>query len=429
MTKVTWESAASVSPATARALGVSDGDLVRIAPADAAPRALKVEEGATSVEVPIVVQPGQHDDVIAVPVGFGQRVTQRFAGIGPRWLGADVSDRARVGANIAPLLARARPGEGVAPTPVRVSVVGRRRELARTQDQSWLQGSGRDAWGTEASGALIRFAEAGTVPSRSRPTHSETDPGGRDLWPDERQKSGPRWGMAIDLDACTGCSACVVACQVENNTPVVGRDEVRRHREMHWLRIDRYYLEGPSGVAVAHQPMTCHQCGHAPCETVCPVLATTRSSDGLNQQIYSRCVGTRYCMNNCPFKVRRFNWFDYAHDERMENLVLNPDVTVRSRGVAEKCTFCVQRIQDARLAARLRGEEPADGDIVPACAQTCAASAITFGDLNDPHSRVRARAGDGRGYTLLEGLNLQPAITYLAIQRRDRSSEDDVDGS
>ena len=129
-------------------------------------------------------------------------------------------------------------------------------------------------------------------------------------------------------------------CQVENNTPVVGRDEVRRHREMHWLRIDRYYLERPSGVAVAHQPMTCHQCGHAPCETVCPVLATTRSSDGLNQQIYSRCVGTRYCMNNCPFKVRRFNWFDYAHDERMENLVLNPDVTVRSRGVAEKCTFC-----------------------------------------------------------------------------------------
>jgi molybdopterin-containing oxidoreductase family iron-sulfur binding subunit len=229
--------------------------------------------------------------------------------------------------------------------------------------------------------------------------------------------------MAIDLDACTGCSACVVACQVENNTPVVGRDEVRRHREMHWLRIDRYYLEGPSGVAVAHQPMTCHQCGHAPCETVCPVLATTRSSDGLNQQVYSRCIGTRYCMNNCPFKVRRFNWFDYAHDERMENLVLNPDVTVRSRGVAEKCTFCVQRIQEARLAARLRGGEPADGDIVPACAQTCAASAITFGDLNDPRSRVRARTGDGRAYTLLEGLNLQPAIQYLAIVRRGGSVE------
>jgi molybdopterin-containing oxidoreductase family iron-sulfur binding subunit len=425
VTKVTWESGASVSPATARVLGVSDGDLVRIAPAREAEWASKAEADDPTIEVPIVVQPGQHDDVIAVPVGFGQRLTQRFAGLGPRWLGADVSDRARVGANIAPLLARAHPDEGVAPTPVRVSVVGRRRELARTQDHSWLQGSGRDAWGTEASGALIRFAEPSTAP---RPIQPETEPGGQDLWPDERQQSGPRWGMAIDLDACTGCSACVVACQVENNTPVVGRDEVRRHREMHWLRIDRYYLEGPSGVAVAHQPMTCHQCGHAPCETVCPVLATTRSSDGLNQQIYSRCVGTRYCMNNCPFKVRRFNWFDYAHDERMENLVLNPDVTVRSRGVAEKCTFCVQRIQDARLAARLRGEELADGDILPACAQTCAASAITFGDLNDPHSRVRARAGDGRAYTLLEGLNLQPAITYLAVQRRDRSPEDDVDG-
>lgn len=426
VTKVTWESGASVSPATARVMGVSDGDLVRIAPAREGEWASIAKADDPTVEVPIVVQPGQHDDVIAVPIGFGQRVTQRFAGIGPRWLGADALDRACVGANIAPLLARARPGEGVAPTPVRVTVVGRRRELARTQDHSWLQESGTDAWGTEASGALIRFAEAGTAHGT---TQSETKRDDTDLWPDERQPSGPRWGMAIDLDACTGCSACVVACQVENNTPVVGRDEVRRHREMHWLRIDRYYLDGPSGVAVAHQPMTCHQCGHAPCETVCPVLATTRSSDGLNQQVYSRCVGTRYCMNNCPFKVRRFNWFDYANNERMENLVLNPDVTVRSRGVAEKCTFCVQRIQEARLAARLRGEEPADGDIVPACAQTCAASAITFGDLNDPLSRVRARAGDGRAYTLLEGLNLQPAITYLAIQRRDRTPEDDVDGN
>lgn len=224
--------------------------------------------------------------------------------------------------------------------------------------------------------------------------------------------------MAIDLDACTGCSACVVACQVENNTPVVGRDEVRRHRNMHWLRIDRYYRQDTHRIAMAHQPMTCHHCGHAPCETVCPVLATTHGSEGLNEQTYSRCIGTRYCMNNCPFKVRRFNWFDYAHDEPMESLVLNPDVTVRTRGVAEKCTFCVQRIQEARLVARLAGKEIADGDVKTACEQTCPASAITFGDLNDPGSRVHALARDGRAYTLLDGLNLDPAIRYLGIVRR-----------
>lgn len=427
LTKVTWESCASLSPATARGLGVRDGDLVRVVPVADTGRSLD-PDAERSIEVPVVVQPGQHDDVVAVPVGFGQLVTRRFAGIGPDWMGAGRQHVAAgpVGANVASLVGPVRSGDEFTPTAVRVFATGRHRDLPRTQSHGRLCVVGDDAWSADGGGALIRFVDAGQESRLSAGVG--TDHAARNLWGDGREYAGARWGMVIDLDACTGCSACVVACQVENNTPVVGRDEVRRRREMHWLRIDRYYVDGAHGVAMAHQPMTCHHCGNAPCESVCPVLATTHSSDGLNQQTYSRCIGTRYCMNNCPFKVRTFNWFDYARDERLENLVLNPDVTVRTRGVAEKCTFCVQRIQEARLAARMRGETPADGDVVPACAQTCATSALTFGDLNDPHSRVHRLAGSGRAYTLLDGLNLQPAIRYLSIRRRDGSDADDVNG-
>jgi molybdopterin-containing oxidoreductase family iron-sulfur binding subunit len=229
--------------------------------------------------------------------------------------------------------------------------------------------------------------------------------------------------MTIDQAACTGCSACVVACQAENNIPVVGKDEVRRQRDMHWLRVDRYYSGAGGPVDVAFQPMLCQHCGNAPCEVVCPVLATVHSADGLNQQVYNRCVGTRYCANNCPYKVRRFNWFDYRRDDAVANLVLNPDVTVRSRGVMEKCSFCVQRIQEARLEARRQGLPVADGAVQTACQQSCPAGAISFGDLNDPDSVASRRAHDRRGYQVLAELNVRPSVTYLAVVRNRPARE------
>jgi molybdopterin-containing oxidoreductase family iron-sulfur binding subunit len=244
-----------------------------------------------------------------------------------------------------------------------------------------------------------------------------------DLWPEDHPFTGHRWAMTIDLNACTGCSACVIACQVENNVPVTGKDEVLRNRQMHWIRIDRYYSGPPGDVEVAHQPMLCQHCGHAPCETVCPVLATVHSGEGLNQQIYNRCVGTRYCENNCPYKVRRFNWFENSRDDRLANLTLNPDVTVRSRGVMEKCSFCVQRIQDAKAEATRQNRNLRDGEIQTACQQTCPAQAIVFGDVNDPKSKVAQRMNSGRRYRVLEELNTRPSVGYLKIVRDKKTDK------
>ncbi len=220
--------------------------------------------------------------------------------------------------------------------------------------------------------------------------------------------------MVVDLDACTGCGACVVSCQAENNIPVVGPEEVSNHRDLHWLRIDRYFEGSDVDPEVVFEPMLCHQCGHAPCETVCPVLATSRSTDGLNMQVYSRCVGTRYCANNCPYKMRRFNWFDYPRGDALDRMVLNPDVVVRERGIMEKCTFCVQRIQANRIAKKGGRDVP---DVQTACQQSCPARAITFGNGSDPKSAVSGARNNGRAFQVLAELGVEPSVTYLARVR------------
>ena len=271
-----------------------------------------------------------------------------------------------------------------------------------------------------------------------------------DLWNVHDIANGHRWGMTIDLSKCIGCNACVTSCHAENNVPVVGKDEVRRNRIMSWLRIDRYFSSDMSKVANAsgdlstksmyeqmelpskypeavHQPVMCQQCNHAPCETVCPVAATTHSDEGLNQMTYNRCIGTRYCANNCPYKVRRFNWFNYIGDTKFTDvnpamndlgrMVLNPDVVVRARGVMEKCSFCVQRIQHGKLEAKKEGRTVADGEIVSACSSVCPTHAIQFGDLNDGHTAIKVESVKDRSYHLLEEVGTQPNVFYLTKVR------------
>jgi molybdopterin-containing oxidoreductase family iron-sulfur binding subunit len=414
VSKVGWDNYACLSPAAAAKLGVAQGDVVRI----------EDSTGRNALELPVYLQPGQHDLVVAVALGYGRVETERFARIGPRWWFArsSVGPNGRVGENAARFLNLRGGALQYCLAGVRLAKTGRTHALACTQTHHTVTAPGNLPVIGGRPRPTVHEVTLASLLSRRRVLPPEHAPA-EDLYPPDHPYPAHHWAMVVDTSACTGCSACVVACQAENNIPVVGRDEMLRQREMHWLRIDRYYT-GENELRVVHQPMMCQQCSYAPCETVCPVLATVHSEEGLNQQIYNRCVGTRYCANNCPYKTRRFNWFDYPHDDRLQNLALNPDVTVRSRGVMEKCTFCVQRIQEAKIEARRRGTPLADGAIETACQQSCPAQAIIFGDLNDPQSRVSRLARNPRHYRVLAEFNFRPSVGYLAaVSNREESEE------
>jgi molybdopterin-containing oxidoreductase family iron-sulfur binding subunit len=246
---------------------------------------------------------------------------------------------------------------------------------------------------------------------------------------EEPEFDGYHWGLAVDLNKCTGCSACVIACQSENNIAVVGKEEVHRRRIMHWIRLDRYYSEAPEDPKVYHQPVMCQHCDNAPCENVCPVSATNHSNEGINQMSYNRCIGTKYCINNCPYRVRRFNWFAYVNNQEFDfhqnsslgKMVLNPDVTVRERGVVEKCSFCVQRIQEKKMLAKREERPITDGEIKTACVQACPSQALVFGDLNNPESKVSELFRNERNYHLLEELHTLPSVGYLTKVRNPKA--------
>jgi MoCo/4Fe-4S cofactor protein with predicted Tat translocation signal len=388
ITKVSWDNVALMAPATADKLGLRDGDIVSLAAATG------------TIELPVFTQPGQHGRTISVAVGYGRSKVGKAGNA--------------VGANAFPLAPVVRGARRMWASGVTLSRTGRKTKLAEAQRHFSMEGR-----------PIVLETTREELSKRER-EHGEDLP---NLW-NERLQGEKSWGMTIDLDKCTGCSACVVACQAENNVPVVGKDQVQRQRIMHWIRIDRYYSGSEDNPQALHQPMMCQHCGHAPCETVCPVLATTTSSEGLNQQVYNRCIGTRYCANNCPYKVRRFNWYNYTQNPKFDfnmtnpvgRLVLNPDVTVRSRGVMEKCSLCVQRIHVAKNASVKRGSPIQDGEIRTACQQVCPTDAIVFGDLNDPKSSVAQRMRGERTYRVLEDLGTRPNVAYLKKVRHGQTT-------
>ena len=429
LTKLTWDNPALVSPKTAESLGLANEDWVRL------------DYAGRSLELPVWLLPGMTDGAVALTLGYGRSHAGRIgSGVG--------FDAFRVRSSKAPGF-----DSGVS-----LTKLARTYPLAATQEHGSMEG--RPVVRESTLTALRSNSAAGAEPTPPRTDRAagaeraevpheagspeavqpegkegpralgvfEEDPQHFSLWKEHVYDQGHQWGMTIDLNACIGCNACMVACQSENNVPVVGKIQVAKGREMQWLRVDRYFSGEPTGSPeIVFQPVPCMHCEDAPCEQVCPVAATVHDAQGLNVMVYNRCIGTRYCSNNCPYKVRRFNFFNYTKDTPdILKLAMNPDVTVRARGVMEKCTYCTQRINRVKIDARLAGRELRDGDVKTACQQACPASAIEFGDIRDPSSRVSKAKADSRNYALLAELNTKPRTTYLA---KVRNPNPDLDPS
>jgi len=379
VTKLAWDNTAIISPKTAKALRVSNGDL------------LNIEYLGRTLEIPAFVLPGHADEALTITLGYGRTVSGRIGN--------------RIGFNAYRLRTSEQPYINVG---ARLSKTGKKYPLANLQDHGSMEGR-----------PLVR--EATIDQYREHPTFARDmvkHPPLKSLWEEHSYDEGYQWGMTIDLNACSGCMACVIACQSENNIPIVGKEEVARGREMHWIRLDRYFNGDPFDPEMVHQPVACQHCENAPCEQVCPVAATVHDEEGLNVMTYNRCIGTRYCANNCPYKVRRFNFFNFTKDyPEVLKMAQNPDVTVRSRGVMEKCTYCTQRINEAKIKAKNADRVLVDGEVVSACQQSCPADAIVFGNINDPQSEVTRMKAINRDYTMLGELNVKTRTTYLAKLR------------
>jgi molybdopterin-containing oxidoreductase family iron-sulfur binding subunit len=385
MTKLTWDNPALIGPGTAQRLGLDSGDMVELT------------LGTRKLTLPVWISPGQAADTLTLYAGYGRTRSGRVAN--------------NIGFNVNALRTTAALDTA---SGVQIARTGDTYKLACTQDH----------WALESDRHLVRVATTTEFAANPEVFKEMEEEAPRTLTMYSDRVTNPdnptpyAWGMAIDMNVCTGCNSCVVACQAENNVPVVGKTEVLNGREMHWLRVDRYYAGNPDQPETYHQPMPCQQCETAPCEVVCPVAATVHNDEGLNDMVYNRCVGTRYCSNNCPYKVRRFNFLLYQDwDTETYKLQRNPDVTVRSRGVMEKCTYCVQRINQARISAKLEDRRIRDGEVLTACQSACPTEAIVFGDIHDPGSRVSQLKRSQRNFSLLSELNTRPRTTYLAVVR------------
>ncbi len=391
LTKLTWDNAALVGAATAQRLGLSNEDVVQLH-----------YQGRT-VRAPVWIMPGHADNSITVNLGYGRRrAGQVGSGIGFNAYTLRTSGELWFGNGL------------------RVEKTGERFPLAVMQHHYIEQQKGEETEEESVSAEHREVVRVATLEQFRKDPNFAKDPSdqttrAQSLYPPYDYSKGYQWGMAIDLNSCVGCNACITACRAENNTAIVGKEEVRRGRQMDWIRVDTYYRGNLDKPETYNEVVLCMQCENAPCEYVCPVGATVHSPEGINEMVYNRCVGTRYCSNNCPYKVRRFNFFLYS-DYKTPSLygLRNPDVTVRSRGVMEKCTYCIQRIQEAKIGAEEAGREIRDGEIQTACQQACPTQAIVFGNINDPNSRVSKMKAQSRNYGLLTELNTRPRTTYLA---------------